>query len=223
MFTFRKLVAAVVLPVALAYRRHPRACLPGRLRRLPLRANRLPAWPCRAADELRCFGFHPAAMSRLREPLERGARIVVELLLRDQKPVVAIDDDVGRAEPLTIAREIEQDAYEGRLSTVDHRRFGGTVRDVTNVRDTQGDELERSLDAFDASRPAEQADRRAQIDDVGMVERPREREVPVREGTGERGLLSGKCGIVDRYGALRRRAERFVRRTRLSGSRATAG
>src|SRR5436309_7486755 len=50
---------------------------------------------------------------------------------------------------------------------------------------------------FDAGRPAEEPYRRAHVDDVGMIERPREREITGREGAREALLLGDERGLAD--------------------------
>src|SRR5436309_14796353 len=56
---------------------------------------------------------------------------------------------------------------------------------------------------FDAGRPAEQPYRGAHVDDVGMIERPREREIAGREGAREALLLGDERGLADHLIAAR--------------------
>src|SRR5207249_7982924 len=135
--------------------------------------------------------------------LQPAARIVVELLLRDQPVAVAVDDHVGRAQPPPRAREVEMDAHERRLLAGHDGALDGAVGDRLQVADGERDELEHALDALDAGRPAEEPHRGARVHDVRMIERPREREIAGREGAREALLLGDERGLADHLIAAR--------------------
>src|SRR2546428_11457059 len=156
--------------------------------------------PCMVTRTVASRDGRPAAGLPLRRPvqsLQLTARIVVELLLRDEPVAVAVDAHVLRAQPLPRAREVEVDAHERRLAAGHDGPLDRAVRDRLQVADGQADELERALHALDASRPAEEPHRRAQVHDGRIIERPREREIAGREGAREALLLGDERGLAD--------------------------
>jgi hypothetical protein len=157
----------------------------------------LMGWPDPDEDRTSAGYVDYAGMPSRAELMERYASVP-----RDQAVVIRVAHDVAGTEPPRVDRPVELDRDERGVDAGHERRLDRRVADVLAAANGERDELERALDARDLARPAEQPHGRAHVDDVGIVERTRERRIARREGAREGRFLEIDLGERDhRYGA----------------------